>query len=103
MPWDTSDRRQRLPKDWQAIRAAVRRRADNKCEAENHEPDCDGTGTDADHIKQGDNHSLNNLQWLSGPCHKAKTKAENAARNKANAQLRRRPQEQHPGRKQCPK
>ena len=103
MPWDTSDRRQRLPADWPAIRRAVKRRAIGQCQATNHHPDCNGIGTDADHIRQGDNHSLDNLQWLSGPCHWAKTKAENAARNKANAALKRKPQEPHPGRIQCPK
>ncbi|WIE54215.1 HNH endonuclease [Curtobacterium sp. MCBD17_003] len=77
----------------------MRTRARGLCEAEHHEPDCDGIGTDADHLVMGDNHSMDNLQWLSGPCHKAKTARESAARNTTNAQLRRRPQEPHPGMK----
>lgn len=98
MAWSTSDRRARLPADWAAIRRAVKRRANGRCEAEQHHPDCDGIGTDADHKTAGDNHSLENLQWLSKPCHWAKTKRENAARNKQQAALKRRPAEQHPGR-----
>lgn len=33
---------------------------------------CNGIGTDCDHIKPGDDNSLDNLQWLSNACHKAK-------------------------------
>ena len=99
MAWDTSTRRQRLPSDWAELRRLTKRRANGKCEADTHAPGCDGTGTDADHKVQGDNHNLDNLQWLSGPCHWAKTRQENAARNKANAALKRKPTEPHPGRK----
>ena len=95
--WSTSDRRYRLPKGWATTRAEVKRRAGGKCEAMRHVPECSGLGTDADHIVQGDNHSLNNLQWLSEPCHRAKTARETAERNTRNAQLKRRPQEPHPG------
>lgn len=99
MAWSTSDRRHRLPNDWPAVRRQVKARANGLCQAEHHEPGCDGIGTDADHIRQGDNHSIDNLQWLSAPCHKAKTARETAARNKRNAQLKRRPTEAHPGRR----
>lgn len=98
MAWATSNRRQRLPDDWSARRAKVKARANGRCQATAHQPDCNGTGTDADHIRPGDNHSLNNLQWLSAPCHKAKTTAENTARRQAEADARYRPAEQHPGR-----
>lgn len=98
MAWSTSDRRFRLPKGWPAIRAEVKRRARGLCQAEYHVPQCDGLGTDADHIAQGDDHGYTNLQWLSEPCHRAKTARETAERNKRNAQLKRRPQEPHPGR-----
>jgi 5-methylcytosine-specific restriction protein A len=96
MAWATSTRRQRLPDDWPAIRAEVRNRAGGRCEAQHHVPECDGIGTDADHIRQGDDHSLANLQWLSRPCHKAKTARESAARNRARAAQRKRT-ERHPG------
>jgi 5-methylcytosine-specific restriction protein A len=64
-----------------------------------HAKQCDGIGTDADHIQPGDNHHLDNLQWLSEPCHRAKTAAEAAARNQARTRARLRPTEQHPGRR----
>lgn len=76
MSWETSDRRSRLPKDWAQRVAQVRDRAKNQCEAQQHAPDCDGIGRECDHIKAGDDHSLANLQWLSTPCHKAKTQRE---------------------------
>lgn len=98
MAWSTSNRRDRLPDDWWKRRAQVKARAKSKCQASVHHPKCDGTGTDADHIIEGDDHSLENLQWLSSPCHKAKTSRENARRNQQRAALRNRPAEQHPGR-----
>jgi 5-methylcytosine-specific restriction endonuclease McrA len=97
MAWSTSDRGQRLPSNWLAIRRAVKARAGGKCQEAAHAPHCVGIGTDADHIEQGDNHDLSNLQWLSRPCHDAKTARETAARNRQTAALKRRPVEQHPG------
>lgn len=38
-----------------------------------HVEECDGVGAECDHVVEGDDHSLGNLQWLSTPCHKAKT------------------------------
>lgn len=98
MGWENSTRRDRLPDDWWKRRARVKRRAGGKCEATVHDPKCDGIGTDADHIIEGDDHSDANLQWLSYPCHKAKTSRENARRNRDRARLRLRPAEAHPGR-----
>lgn len=91
MAWETSTRRSRLPADWPKRVAAVKRRAKGRCEAERHEPECNGVGRECDHIDRGDNHELSNLQWLSTPCHKAKTTAENQRRTG------RRPAERHPG------
>lgn len=79
MGWESSDRRSRLPRDWPKRRAAVKRRARGRCEYANHVPECDGVGTDCDHIVSGDDHSLGNLQWLSGPCHAHKTNADKQA------------------------
>lgn len=97
MAWATSDRRQRLPPNWQATRAQVRATAQGRCEATTHDPDCDGRGTDADHITPGDDHRMTNLSWLSAECHKAKTARETAERNSARAAMRRRTPERHPG------
>ena len=98
MAWSTSDRRSRLPADWQAIRRRVQVRAHGRCQAQVHAPGCDGRGTECDHIQPGDDHSLTNLQMLSHACHTAKTQAEAAARNRRDAALRKRPAETHPGR-----
>lgn len=98
MAWSTSDRRHRLPKDWPAIKARTKARANDRCQAPRHDPRCDGYGHDADHIIPGDDHSDHNLQWLNEYCHRAKTSEETAARNRLNAKLRRRPEEDHPGR-----
>lgn len=97
MNWGSSDRRSRLPPDWQRRRAMVRDRAHGRCEAQEHAKGCDGIGTDCDHIVAGDDHSLDNLQWLSHACHKAKTTRESAERNIEYARLRRHPRERHPG------
>lgn len=96
--WQTSTRRERLPRNWDQLRAHTRDRAGGRCEATAHHPDCDGWGTDADHITPGDDHTPGNLQWLSPPCHQAKTAGEAADRNRERAAQRRRPNEQHPGR-----
>lgn len=68
-----------LPPDWEQRRRIVRRRAADKCQAEEHHPDCTGIGIDCDHITPNDDHSLSNLQWLSRECHKVKTQQESRA------------------------
>ena len=97
MNWGSSDRRLRLPQDWAQRRAAVKARANGRCEAKLHAKGCNGVGTDCDHIVAGDNHDLSNLQWLSYACHKAKTARESAERNGRYKRLRRHPNERHPG------
>ena len=99
MAWSTSDRKDRLPDNWPQIRATVKARAKGKCEANPHAKGCGGWGRDADHKTPGDDHRLENLQWLSGPCHRAKTNQETAARNRERKAARIRPREQHPGRR----
>lgn len=102
MPWSTSNRAQRLPRDWPKRREATKRRAGGRCEGIDlertgtraHVSGCNGIGTDCDHDVRGDDHRLTNLRWLSAECHKAKTQAEAYA---AKPQ-RRRPPEPHPGR-----
>jgi len=92
--WDTSTRRDRLPTNWPTLVAKVKRRAKGRCEATHHAPGCTGRGRDVDHITQGDNHGLTNLQYLSGPCHERKTRLDNGY-----AAVVRRPTEHHPGRR----
>lgn len=95
--WYGSDRRDRLPRDWAAIRAMVRERAHNHCQARVHSALCNGIGDDCDHIVPGDDHSLANLQWLNHNCHKLKTSRESAERNARRARQRRHPVEKNPG------
>lgn len=95
--WYGSDRRDRLPRDWAAIRAMVRERAHNHCQARVHSALCNGIGGDCDHIVPGDDHSLANLQWLNHNCHKLKTARESAERNARRARQRRHPVEKNPG------
>lgn len=97
MSWETSTRRSRLPADWPKRRQRTKTRAKGMCEAQVHEPECDGIGSECDHIIAGDDHSLSNLQYLSGPCHAAKTQVEAQAAARTKRQARMLPQEQHPG------
>ena len=104
MPWTTSNRRQRLPTNWNKLRKQVLAKANYKCEGLDpvatpppssreaqrgvrrwHHPACDMRATDIDHINAGDDHELSNLQALSRACHTAKTTHENAA---AKARIR---------------
>ena len=98
MAWTTSDRAARLPKDWNQRRRAILTRDQHQCQAREHEPDCDGTATEVDHIISGDDHSMSNLQALSAECHKAKTARDNANRLADIRAMRYRAEEDHPGR-----
>lgn len=97
MSWDTSDRRERLPRDWKRLRAFVLARDGYRCTAEVHDPRCDGRATDVDHVVAGDDHRPCNLGALSRACHAAKTNRESSIRNALRAEQRRRPPERHPG------
>lgn len=68
--WSTSDRRSRLPKDWERIRRIVLRRDGGRCQS------CGALANQVDHVTAGDDHSPSNLQALCEPCHQRKTNAE---------------------------
>ena len=95
MAWAGSTRSARLPRNWPQLRRAVKKRAGGLCEAHPHHPDCNGVGTECDHIHPGDDHRLANLQWLSPPCHRAKTLSE-ATEARATRSRKRTPAP-HPG------
>jgi hypothetical protein len=93
--WRNSTRRERLPVDWPALRAAARERDPQRICHWCGEPG----GDELDHKVAGDNHSLDNLAWIHGRrayaagrskknCHGEKSAAEGAA---ARPRLHRKP------------
>ncbi|MEU0577877.1 HNH endonuclease signature motif containing protein [Streptomyces griseoincarnatus] len=81
MAWETSNRRERLPDNWAAIRRRIIRRDGGVCVAPllDSGQRCGEYGTDVDHIIPGDNHDLSNLQLLCRWHHTRKTQRESAA------------------------
>lgn len=109
MNWNTSNRRQRLPSNWQALRAQVAKRAKDssilgipQCEYhDRYGRRCTAQGAEADHVRAGageggDDHRLAALQWLCKPHHKWKTQQDALAGKAAKAARRIRPDEAHP-------
>jgi 5-methylcytosine-specific restriction endonuclease McrA len=99
--WQNSDRRDRLPPDWFKIRARVLRRDGHTC---THRDDygirCADLATDVDHIKPGDDHSMENLRALCSWHHNKKSGAEGGAASQANRRRQNRKfrrTEDHPG------
>ncbi|MGW1740019.1 HNH endonuclease [Nocardia sp. NPDC001965] len=95
MGWTSSNRRSRLPADWASRRSQVLRRDDYVCQLRWNR--CLGTATEADHIRRGDNHSIENLQAACQRCHARKSSAEGNARQAEIRSRRKRPTERHPG------
>jgi 5-methylcytosine-specific restriction enzyme A len=104
--WAGSDRRQRLPVNWDALKAEGRRRNPAQVCHWCGEPG----GDEFDHKVRGDDHSQENLDWIHGPryvqaraaegvavpnCHGEKTALEAAAARAARPK-RNRPPEVHP-------
>lgn len=123
MTWTTSNRRQRLPKNWNQIRKQILQTTNGKCAglAEPgwgtgywedgptgtpyagprwHHTDCTTLATDVDHIQRGDLNRSGNLQPLCHTCHAAKTTAEVRAIHARKTHMRTRPTPQHPCDKQ---
>ena len=97
-PWQTSDRRDRLPPNWSRLVQLVKERAGGRCQARlPSRKRCPRDGAQCDHIVAGDNHDLSNLQWLCEYHHERKTVAEAAEARRAERQSRYRPREDHPG------
>lgn len=96
--WANSDRRERLPDDWYARRAIVRERAGGRCEAVlNDGSRCPVQGSDCDHRERGDNHELDNLQWLCRWHHDRKTAREAYEAREAMRRRNMRDDRHHPG------
>ncbi|MFG3405650.1 HNH endonuclease [Streptomyces sp. NPDC048142] len=79
MAWSTSNRRSELPRNWEAIRQRVIRRDRGLCRGVLSEGAlCGHPGTEVDHVRPGDDHTLANLQLLCSWCHRRKTQGESA-------------------------
>lgn len=78
--WKGSDRKARLPDNWETLRQATAMLADGRCQWVEHGTRCVSPGTDCDHIIEGDDHSQHNLQWLCSPHHRKKTTADGRKR-----------------------
>ena len=101
MTWNTT-RRERLPSNWSTIRRQVLERDGNRCcwitlNLDGRPVRCTSPATDVDHIRRGDDHSLDNLQSLCNHHHLVKTQGESVAAKKEIQQRFRRKPEEHPG------
>lgn len=99
--WQGSDRRDRLPPDWEKRRQRVLRRDGYQCTArDQYDVRCTEPATDVDHKRPGDNHEDWNLTSLCGWHHDKKSSKEGAqAAYKKRAVIRKkfRRVETHPG------
>lgn len=100
MAWENSDRKDRLPPDWERRRRYVLRRDQGVCQWHKTSGLCGQPANQVDHIEPGDDHSASNLQALCEWHHGKKSGGEggraSAALKRANA-LRFRRTEGHPG------
>lgn len=77
VPWQYSDRKQRLPHDWPIIRQRIIERDNGICQMPTADRSiCAKPGRDVDHRQRGDDHSDENLWLLCRSCHLTKTNAE---------------------------
>ena len=106
MAWENSNRKARLPPNWDQLREAVLRRDNYKCKwwlltDEGGKTFCGAPANQADHKIAGDDHSMGNLQALCEPHHARKSSREGGqAAGKRRAEIRkrfRREPEVHPG------
>jgi len=95
MPWDSSDRLARLPKNWDAIRSRVFKTKGTKCLIKFD--GCEIDATDVDHIVRGDDHTMKNLRPACSRCHQKKSSAEGNEVKKKMKAVGKRPVRRHPG------
>lgn len=94
MTWHTSNRRDRLPRNWHRIRRDILKR-DPKCRLRYQ--GCTGKSTEVDHITRGDNHDPSNLQGACAKCHATKSGREGRQAQLTRRARRYRAPEEHPG------
>jgi hypothetical protein len=98
MPWEGSDRRERLPDNWEELRREVFRRCGRRCEWRLPSgARCPRRATDVDHRVPGEDHNLRNLQGLCTEHHAAKSAQEGNRERWDRRQKGLRPPEEHPG------
>lgn len=100
MTWET-DRKARLPDNWKALVGQVKQRAKGRCEWRLPSGKrCPRPGTDCDHRRPGDDHRLENLQWLCTHHHAKKSAMEGVYGRRAKRAPRREKRriERDPGR-----
>jgi hypothetical protein len=98
MSWESSDRKSRLPADWPQLRRTVLDRCGGRCEVLKKDGSrCWDKATDVDHVRAGDDHSLENLRGICTWHHRRKSSAEGREAYAAKRQKRFREQPPHPG------
>lgn len=101
MPWQTSTRKARLPKDWDRIRKPVLERCGYRCEyVRSDGRRCGSKATHVDHIVpdfKGGTDDPSNLQGLCPFHHGRKSALEGNEAKEAIRQTLKRPPEQNPG------
>ncbi|MEU2180096.1 HNH endonuclease [Streptomyces thermolilacinus] len=90
--WRTSPR----PRGWKALRAAAQERDGHQCTWIEDGERCTEPGTDADHIGDPEDHSLENLRTLCTYHHRKRT-ALQALAARGPMPSRQRPRPAHPG------
>lgn len=97
MAWESSDRRSRLPANWADLVRQVKLRDKGRCTWKLPSgARCPRPGTDVDHRKNNDDHSLSNLQLLCRAHHDKKTQRE-AWVGKQRKKPKKRREEESPG------
>lgn len=100
MPWDTSDRKAELPRDWEQIRKRVGDRDRWLCQwPRSVRGICGSQATDCDHKLDPHDHRDESLWMLCGWHHKQKTQQESADARRLIAAKAHHPVEQVPMRR----
>lgn len=96
--WEGSDRKQRLPDNWPALRAERLRLDDHRCTWKlKSGARCPRPATEVDHRVPGDDHRMANLRSLCPHHHGLKSGQEGNQARRAARDKGKRPPERHPG------
>jgi 5-methylcytosine-specific restriction protein A len=99
MPWNTSNRKQRLPNDWPAITQRIKKRDGHRCRSKlpSGKRCPRTTKLQVDHVIPGDDHCDANLATICEHHHKKKSSAEGHAARKQQFAIPLRTEGEHPG------